>query len=1578
MHLFSRRNASLALSLAAVGVLAACGDDVIVPLQPPTPVTISITPQAVTLNPGQTGTLSVQISGGSPTPTLATCASATPAVATAVAAGSVCTVTAVASGNTTVTATTSAGQSASAAVSVNQLPAALGELTITPSMNNLVGGQTVQLVPNPNRASTGVTVAFQYTSSSPSVASVNASGLVTAGTVGNAVITVQATGTGTGFSSATRTTTATVNVLSAPAGVTSLTASPSSLALATSGTGSVAASVLQPTGAPAAVLTFGTTNPAVATVAVSTTNPNLATVTAVSQGTATITVTATSPAGQGFSASTLTQLVSVTVAPAAQVSIGNITSAQTNNPVDITNVSGQIQVPLNITTNGQNVQSAQVFVCLVGEAVPACAARNNGVPAAQQTFGAAGANTGIINMFINTAEFTVDADLANATVRHTNGQKILVATLTVAGQATVANNNLSILNFNNMDGFAARHTPPARSDVNASTNTTFFGGPGAEGRGSVTVVPVIYTEGRTISRVTVGLTGACATSRSLTFVTGTDSRPWRYTYGYSVSTSTSTATQNSANDAAFNITCRSQSDGSVDPDVAPRILSSIDNSQNAGPAVAMATNFRTSTSNSPAILTPASIRVDYVGPAVSSADITRSRPAVTGWVNASFDFNANTAASTDAGVGVEPNSRSFSYNGCTTTTSSARIAMPNSLGESVPVCATNATGGWNATDAISRGPYRVFITELDRLDNSSESAASALFGTDFTAPAIRFAASSIDDTAKFNTNAPGTVLTTEFLDERSGFIDQNFDLGAPLYLSNGSLSPLTAADRSQRHFATRAAGNYTATTTKSQCINPNAITNILLSSGAISTGGSAFQTNPNCSFSATGVANVSGTTADGFRVGHSVSIPSEGIYHYATRVSDRAGNESEIIRRRWVQDGVAPELVAVNAPTGISASSPLMFQLTAQDNVEVRAVTPALNIPGLGITRYSQQLVDATFNDLVNSPIAQSVTVGATGAPYLLGASSSFTGIPGVLASVSAQVADPLNRFSALVTANIPSQSIGTLTAAFSSTSPYTSWMVEPDRAAGSNAPEGLKARLISSTEVSSPFFTRVDFFRRSAAGADASFTPLHFQYLGSVQASAVASADVGDVRTWTFTLADADYANLPSDFGQRQSAAACQEGIIAVGVRGNGAGVTTAVQTLCGPAPTGIALTITGLPAGAPGSVTISDGGGFNQTVTSSGTYTVPNAGTYFITAQSTSFNSQNFAPTVATANQTVTVVANASTPVTVNYALAATRISVTVSGLFGAAAGQFTIAGTGGNSYTQLFTLGNGVNSINVPQAGIYNITAVTPQTIALDNYTVAVGTPSVTVTAGAAPSTTTVVFSNTTPRVSINAIAPLGVAPNIALNCNAGAFTATQTATGSITYRPGAGNEACVITANAVVIGTDIYIATIGGAATPAGLITATLGNPAPSATVTYVLASPTLTVRSVSIGGGINNLPNGIAYSVRVSGNAFSAQGGFRDFPAVTGTDLVITAADGLTEGTYNISFLNSLSLNTQLWGVAAVGNVASTGGRVVGIPNLVAPNVVIQNIEVGRATVPANSVATDFASLNIISWTGPQP
>jgi hypothetical protein len=85
MQLFSRKKAILAVSLGALSVLGACGDDVTVPVPPDPVVTLSISPPSANMNIGESLSFAVQITGGSSTtpPTLASCTSSNTAVATA-------------------------------------------------------------------------------------------------------------------------------------------------------------------------------------------------------------------------------------------------------------------------------------------------------------------------------------------------------------------------------------------------------------------------------------------------------------------------------------------------------------------------------------------------------------------------------------------------------------------------------------------------------------------------------------------------------------------------------------------------------------------------------------------------------------------------------------------------------------------------------------------------------------------------------------------------------------------------------------------------------------------------------------------------------------------------------------------------------------------------------------------------------------------------------------------------------------------------------------------------------------------------------------------------------------------------------------------------------------------------------------------------------------------------------------------------------------------------------------------------------------------------------------------------------
>ena len=147
------RSVSL-FAVLAFGV-AACGDDVQIVDPEPTPppaLSVTLTPQQLDLTVGESGNLTVGITGGDPTAEAqVTCESSNTGVATVSASGDVCAVTAVAAGTATVTARVTKGNqtsSSGAAVTVTA-PAPDPELepaTISiESIRQHPGGGTVDL-----------------------------------------------------------------------------------------------------------------------------------------------------------------------------------------------------------------------------------------------------------------------------------------------------------------------------------------------------------------------------------------------------------------------------------------------------------------------------------------------------------------------------------------------------------------------------------------------------------------------------------------------------------------------------------------------------------------------------------------------------------------------------------------------------------------------------------------------------------------------------------------------------------------------------------------------------------------------------------------------------------------------------------------------------------------------------------------------------------------------------------------------------------------------------------------------------------------------------------------------------------------------------------------------------------------------------------------------------------------------------------------------------------------------------------------------------------------------------------------
>lgn len=1612
MQLFSRKKTFALLSLGALAALGACGDDVTVPPPVVVPPTVTITPPSANMNVGESLSFAVQISGGSTTtpPTLASCTSSNTAVATAAVQGSACRVTAVAAGNATVTAAASTGQVAAASITVNAPAAAITGLQISPTTSNIAVGQSVTIVPTVNRAASSVTVAYTYTSSSNAIATVNANGVVTAVAPGVATITVTATGTGTGYSSATLTGASTVTVAALPQGITSLNVQPTQLAIALGSTAQLSASAQQPSGAAAATITYGTTVPAVATVSAT------GLVTAVAPGTAVITVTATSAANANFAASTLTQLVPVTVSPSANVTIQTITqgpiatsyvnnvdgngdiqagilsvnNTQVNQPIDITNVRDQIQIVVNLQPNGQRVDSVVAFI--------ANADGSNRRAAARQLYSNGTANAGDITLFVNTADFTVDFTAGTADVFYPNGQKLVSVSVfttegTTARELQNAVNNRQTVNFNNIDGYAARYTNPTRTANNPANGLNWWGGPGAEGQGSATIVPVFYTAGRQITNLTLGMRQGLTFTSAICNQAGqaipgrtgqgisTESytaAPFRATYDASIGRMVASSASSASNYTTAgngNIECLGYEHPAADQQNIMGVIAATDNQNNGAPLVTFANGYRFST----AVARPVANRLDYNAPTTTTPDIRRASPSVTGWVNASFNFQSNTDASTDGGVGT-PGARTWYYKGAGSASSPACsdtnwVAMPNATGADIPECATNLIGGWDGVNGTTRSgsPYRALYTEADRLQNTRTSSGSDVFGVDKTVPLIRFSTASKADTAIVTTLSGATTFQAEFIDERAGFIDGTELVGAafpaPTKSSSGSISTLAASVRAQAHVASRAGGfNTNVTSTKAICINPNALTTALLASnGSTLNAGATFQTAPNCSTvtPTTGV-NI-GQTADGYRIGHPAQLESsEGLYHYLTFARDRAGNVSETIRRRVAVEQGNPQIADILMPATVSASAAPVIGYNAQDNVEIRATTLANTYAGLplsNILRYPQTLVDPRFNDNVNSPVAGAQASVTVPAPFIFGVATGFASANNLVVSSQLQIWNVANNSALSANSGFITQGIPTLNTFDAGTGGgYTSWTVLPSRDAGFNAPEGLKAQLVSNTNVTNQAFVRVDFFRLSAATAD--FGNTHWQYLGS--ANTAATADVGNLgtaRAFTFTLPDAQYAKRPNALETTQSPAATGDVIIAIGVRSNGAGLV-AQGTIGGQA---IQINIAGLPAGAQANVQITNGSGYVQNVTGSGIYTVPAAGTYFVTGQTTTFNNQQYSVSTIAPNGTVNVAANAvAGPITVTYVPATTALQVQVSGIVGGGTHPFVISGP--NGFTQNITQGNGTQTYTVPGIGTYTVTpnnAGGASNIGAYNHTVpaAVAGLNVQLPPTAAP-IAAFAFVNNTNHIQWNVSGlPAGATP-LTSACFAGSI-----GNGNQLFQTIGNVAACTLAGDTFFNGANNTFYTT----TFANPYAASTAGTAPTYNVTYTAQAAQITVNPFSFGGAPNNLPNGIPFTVRLTSSVFASQGGFADFSGTTGTPLVIPVAPG----TYNVSISRNLTVGNQTWNIddptqaaevtLSAGNTTAGAARVNSGLNAVVQNIVISG---------APTLVTDIQATIGFGFTGP--
>lgn len=265
--------------------------------------TLTVAPTSLSLTVGEAGQIvaTPRDAQGAVVPDVPiTWTSSQPNVATVSSTGEV---RALAAGSATVTAS-GAGKSASVAVTVARAPVAT--VTVDPTTLALRVGATGQLTASA-RSADGATVGgatISWSSSAPAVATVSATGVVTALTAGTATITATSEGKSAG---------ATVTV--SPPMVAELTVAPTSLSLVVGETGNLVATARDAQGGVLAGATIAWTSsaPAVATVT------STGRVTAVAVGSAAITATSEGKAASAAVTVSRPPVASVAVTPSTLV-----------------------------------------------------------------------------------------------------------------------------------------------------------------------------------------------------------------------------------------------------------------------------------------------------------------------------------------------------------------------------------------------------------------------------------------------------------------------------------------------------------------------------------------------------------------------------------------------------------------------------------------------------------------------------------------------------------------------------------------------------------------------------------------------------------------------------------------------------------------------------------------------------------------------------------------------------------------------------------------------------------------------------------------------------------------------------------------------------------------------------------------------------------------------------------------------------------------------------------------------------------------------------------------------------------
>jgi hypothetical protein len=505
-----------------------------------------------------------------------------------------------------------------------------------------------------------------------------------------------------------------VTVIAPPGGgINSVTVAPDQASIPVQGTVQMIAAVNADSGV-ATTVTWASSNPAVASISAT------GLVTGVTAGTVGITACSTVNTSACGAAT-----VTVAAPVPATISIQSVTTGNTNVPVNINNVFGQIDVSLNFEPGSTPATSVELL--LDGEVVASQGFSSLEWAALVSQAVEKGGELAkvVIVLSINTADF----DLTTGVAKYFNGPRQLSARANLQGGSQVATPSQTLV-FNNASGFLATlstdNDPDANSAINPGTGLQWMGGDVL-----INLVGVSYVQGQTIASVGFTVLGK---TRTATLTNGVATLTWSEGTTWTALNTGVGGYLSPAAGEAFTLGSAVFSGGQS---VVPGVNGIFLNGTNATPVLQI-------------------IRLDNVGPGLTPANpddipdgiaqTAITQPLMTAvWVNATTAFAAGNAA-----LGV-PSLATLNASSSTTVDIEEGVDaitvtfFATAAGGALPSgCSTTGltaiTTGSDLAETTVSSTYRVRIIFTDALGNIScfslapGGIAGAQFGADFTAP----------------------------------------------------------------------------------------------------------------------------------------------------------------------------------------------------------------------------------------------------------------------------------------------------------------------------------------------------------------------------------------------------------------------------------------------------------------------------------------------------------------------------------------------------------------------------------------------------------------------------------------------------------------------------------------------------------------------------------------------------------------------------------------------------------------------------------------------------------------------------